>query len=176
MQAAVLWQAAIASYAKNGSFEMPFIYINATFLPRQTRDKHRVSTQKRLPFSQVLQLSPARADCRRPPCLDRPGREARHRYLLPHRCVRKTASFLSFPYVCPEPVLAKCSFLYINGSKMPFFAGDQNLIQAIHSARRVAPGAVPVRKNASFAMPFYAKHASFCKDRIGTNVGKALKK
>jgi hypothetical protein len=28
---------------------------------------------------------------------------------------------LSFPYVCPEPVLAKCSFLYINGSKMPFF-------------------------------------------------------
>ena len=30
--------------------------------------------------------------------------------------------FLSFPYVCPEPVLAKCSFLYINGSKMPFFA------------------------------------------------------
>ena len=32
----------------------------------------------------------------------------------------KTASFLSFPYVCPEPVLAKCSFIYINGSKMPF--------------------------------------------------------
>jgi hypothetical protein len=25
--------------------------------------------------------------------------------------------FLSFPYVCPEPVLVKCSFLYINGSK-----------------------------------------------------------
>jgi hypothetical protein len=29
----------------------------------------------------------------------------------------KNATFLSFPYVCPEPVLAKCSFLYINGSK-----------------------------------------------------------
>jgi hypothetical protein len=26
----------------------------------------------------------------------------------------------SFPYVCPEPVLVKCSFLYINGSKRPF--------------------------------------------------------
>eukprot|EP01046_Picozoa_sp_COSAG06_P006571 COSAG06_NODE_310_length_17775_cov_9.971374_14_plen_113_part_00 len=26
-------------------------------------------------------------------------------------------SFLSFPYVCPEPVLAKRSFLYVNGSK-----------------------------------------------------------
>ena len=25
-----------------------------------------------------------------------------------------------FPYVCPEPVLAKCLFLYINGAKMPF--------------------------------------------------------
>jgi hypothetical protein len=28
--------------------------------------------------------------------------------------------FWSFPYVRPEPVLVKCSFLYINGSKMPF--------------------------------------------------------
>jgi hypothetical protein len=28
--------------------------------------------------------------------------------------------FWSFPYVCPEPVLVKCSFLYINGSKSPF--------------------------------------------------------
>jgi hypothetical protein len=37
--------------------------------------------------------------------------------------VRKTAFFLSFPYVCPEPVLVKCSFLYINGAKMPFSAG-----------------------------------------------------
>jgi hypothetical protein len=29
----------------------------------------------------------------------------------------KTVLFLSFPYVCPEPVLVKRSFLYINGSK-----------------------------------------------------------
>jgi hypothetical protein len=35
--------------------------------------------------------------------------------------LRKNDLFLSFPYVCPEPVLVKCSFLYINGSKMPFF-------------------------------------------------------
>jgi hypothetical protein len=40
--------------------------------------------------------------------------------------VRKTASFFEcFPYVCPEPVLVKCSFLYINGGKMPFCAGDE---------------------------------------------------
>jgi hypothetical protein len=32
---------------------------------------------------------------------------------------------LSFPYVCPEPVLASSSFLYINGSKVPFFAGAE---------------------------------------------------
>jgi hypothetical protein len=29
--------------------------------------------------------------------------------------------FECFPYVCPEPVLVKSSFLYINGSKRPFF-------------------------------------------------------
>jgi hypothetical protein len=33
---------------------------------------------------------------------------------------RKRHSFLSFPYVCPEPVLAKSSFLYKNGAKMAF--------------------------------------------------------
>jgi hypothetical protein len=36
----------------------------------------------------------------------------------------KNGFFSSFPYVCPEPVLAKCSFLYINGAQMPFFAGE----------------------------------------------------
>ena len=33
---------------------------------------------------------------------------------------RKRHSFLSFPYVCPEPVLVKSSFLCIDGSKRPF--------------------------------------------------------
>jgi hypothetical protein len=33
----------------------------------------------------------------------------------------KRHSFLSFPYVCPEPVLVKRSlYIYINGSKRPF--------------------------------------------------------
>ena len=35
----------------------------------------------------------------------------------PH--LRKWSSFLSFPCVCPEPVLVKRSHLRINGSKMP---------------------------------------------------------
>ena len=26
--------------------------------------------------------------------------------------MRKNGPFLSFPYVCPEPVLVKCSFIY----------------------------------------------------------------
>jgi hypothetical protein len=35
---------------------------------------------------------------------------------------KKTARpFLSFPYVCPEPVLAKSSFLYINGFQCSTF-------------------------------------------------------
>ena len=32
----------------------------------------------------------------------------------------KRSLFEYFPHVCPEPVLAKCSFLYINGTKRPF--------------------------------------------------------
>jgi hypothetical protein len=35
--------------------------------------------------------------------------------------VTQRSPFLSFPYVCPEPVLVKCSFLYINGSKSGVF-------------------------------------------------------
>jgi tetratricopeptide (TPR) repeat protein len=42
--------------------------------------------------------------------------------------VRKTSFFECFPYVCPEPVLAKSSFLYINGSKKPFSAGYTDAI------------------------------------------------
>jgi hypothetical protein len=42
-------------------------------------------------------------------------------FLLPSSV--RSHLFLSFPHVCPEPVLAKCSFLYRNGSKTPFFAG-----------------------------------------------------
>ena len=36
------------------------------------------------------------------------------------RGLRKNGPFLSFAYVCLEPVLVKCSFIYINGSKRPF--------------------------------------------------------
>jgi hypothetical protein len=33
----------------------------------------------------------------------------------------ENGTFLSFPYVCPEPVLVKQCILYINGSKMAVF-------------------------------------------------------
>jgi hypothetical protein len=41
----------------------------------------------------------------------------------PSTCRHKTHPlfFECFPYVCPEPVLVKCSFLYINGSKSGVF-------------------------------------------------------
>ena len=32
----------------------------------------------------------------------------------------KKRGFVSFSYVCPDPVLVKCSLLYTNGSKSPF--------------------------------------------------------
>jgi hypothetical protein len=35
--------------------------------------------------------------------------------------MRKDIFFECFPYVCPEPVLVKRSFLYINGSKSGVF-------------------------------------------------------
>jgi hypothetical protein len=41
--------------------------------------------------------------------------------LLCTKADEETLFFWSFPYVCPEPVLVKSSFLYINGSKRPFF-------------------------------------------------------
>ena len=34
----------------------------------------------------------------------------------------ETVFQLSFPYVCPEPVLVKCSFIYIDCSKRQTFA------------------------------------------------------
>ena len=43
------------------------------------------------------------------------------------RCEKRHLFWSS--YVCPEPVLAKRSFLYINGSKMPFFAGNGPVTQ-----------------------------------------------
>ena len=47
------------------------------------------------------------------------------------------ALFLNFSYVCPEPVLAKCSFLYTNCSKRAFFAGvfqDEEAAAKAHDA------------------------------------------
>ena len=35
--------------------------------------------------------------------------------------------FLNFSYVCPEPVLVKCSFLFINGAKSGVFRTDRHV-------------------------------------------------
>ena len=43
------------------------------------------------------------------------GRTFGSERLRKHRKLQQNGLFLSFPYVCPEPVLVKCSFLYING-------------------------------------------------------------
>ena len=52
-----LWSGLMPRVRENGSFE-PFLYINAIFLPRQARDKHRETTQKRLPLSQGSWILP----------------------------------------------------------------------------------------------------------------------
>ena len=64
-------------------------------------------------------LAPALAAMTHPPLVQRPlvKVDARCRSL----CTNATRSFFEcFPYVCPEPVLVKSSFLYINGSKRTF--------------------------------------------------------
>jgi hypothetical protein len=47
--------------------------------------------------------------------LARQARDKRRRESTQNKVpnVRKTRLFGSFPYVCPEPVLVKCSFIYI---------------------------------------------------------------
>ena len=49
--------------------------------------------------------------------LEFPHRDIVVERALEHIPAKNTSLFLSFPYVCPEPVLAKRSFLYINGAK-----------------------------------------------------------
>ena len=125
----------------------PFIY-TMIILPRQARDKHRESTQKKMRF---------------------PHRFATHViwivnniyndiilyiYILfwlfiflkwivrsrytwlvgcpmaswgPMWALKTALVFVEcFPYVCPEPVLVKWSFLYINGSKKPFLPATES--------------------------------------------------
>jgi hypothetical protein len=72
------------------------------FLPRQARDKHRENSKK------------DRFLARRRPC----GPPAATRLA---GGAETNTPFEWFPYVCPEPVLVKSSFIYINGSsKRPF--------------------------------------------------------
>ena len=66
---------------------------------------------------------------RHPPQLTLPLlRCSQHSYPL-----RENGLFSSFPYVCPEPVLAKISRLYTNGSKRPF--SHTALIRAVFAAK-----------------------------------------
>ena len=81
-------------------------------------------------------------------------RQALQRRVSVGPCNKKAILFWSFLYVCPEPVLVKRAFLYINGSKRPFFhlrrrchlesrrPPSDGRCQAVH-ADRCAPPAPP---------------------------------
>ena len=56
--------------------------------------------------------------------------------------LRKNGPFLSVPYVCPEPVLAKRSHLYINGSKKTVFTHLRLL--GVRNVRRYLPPAINI--------------------------------
>jgi hypothetical protein len=58
-----------------------------------------------------------------------------HNAILDCHCLgalRQNGLLMSFPYVCPEPVLVKSSFIYINGSKRPFF--HLGVFEALHAS------------------------------------------
>ena len=99
-------------------------------LPRQARDKHRESTQKRerrFPHLrrvvEALNQRHARAlaaaglaDKRHLGArLDNEAEAVEHlRRNIGQQKTHARYFFLNFPYVCPEPVMVKCSFLYIH--------------------------------------------------------------
>ena len=78
-------------------------------LPRQARDKH------------ILREPPKRdfVSYRVDPQLH-PASVVSKAVSKDNTVLQENGQFLSFPYVCPEPVLAPRSLLYINGSKRPF--------------------------------------------------------
>eukprot|EP01046_Picozoa_sp_COSAG06_P032215 COSAG06_NODE_3202_length_5693_cov_3.420272_4_plen_125_part_00 len=55
-------------------------------------------------------------------------------------CEKCHSFFECFPYVCPEPVLVKCSFLYINGAKSGVFRTAQRPVGGViqRTCRNVA--------------------------------------
>jgi hypothetical protein len=65
----------------------------------------------------------------------------------------KTATFFEcFPYDCPEPVLVKSSFLYINGSKRPFvLTGVGRVHQTLEETfKEVGGHRLPLRRKRLF--------------------------
>jgi hypothetical protein len=123
--------------AKNGCLE-PLAHTRIAFsfvLPRQAWDKERSGRFQEGKGAAIKAAIKGRAlsafepglvalFCRR--CVQPARRTVWRTAFWKGRCsslrCEKRHLVLSFPYVCPEPVLAKCSFLYINGSTMPFFA------------------------------------------------------
>ena len=64
-----------------------------------------------------------------------------------HAVMRNATLFLSFPYLCPEPVLAKRCILYNNGSKRAFSAPDT---ASRERSSRLASARSPERKRSVF--------------------------
>jgi hypothetical protein len=89
----------------------PAFDVQTMVLPRQARDEHTGKAEKR----EILVLFGFRRGL-----LLGPQEEAA---AAGGDGAKNGIFFECFPYVCPEPVLAKSSFSYINGSKMPCFAG-----------------------------------------------------
>jgi hypothetical protein len=98
--------------------------IKSNHLPRQARDKLSEKIQQKAAKASccklgVLKMHASAHAALRPSSCSMPKFDTPIDFVLP--AATKRSVFECFPYVCPEPVLVKSSFLCINGSKRPFF-------------------------------------------------------
>jgi hypothetical protein len=90
--------------AKNGIFEMPFLYKNASFCQDRLGTNIGKTQKKMCRFSHLVCMCDASAPlvlCPSPPI------STLHIVRAAPNSARKRISFVSFPYVCPEPVVVK---------------------------------------------------------------------
>jgi hypothetical protein len=78
----------------------------------------RTAPQQKVPRIKLAACGPQQSSTNRR-TLDAAAMLVRLGWLLPST-LQQNGPFLSFPCVCPEPVLVKIIMLYINGSNRPF--------------------------------------------------------
>ena len=158
---------------------MRHLYIKTNILPRQARDKHREKHSKKRVVAFSDCSGAAGRSCQpRARVRSHSGRPGDR---LPGRLSAKAGAGKAF--VCTGAFVCSTKTIHLprqardNHRKVE--TKERGVFCRAKSRCQFPLGIFPlpqVRKRVSFAMPFYTKNASFCQDRLGTNIGKTLKK